>query len=145
MSFWRLPLKISIYKIVIRFCKFLIVLFAYLGRCSKCPPPACTQALRHWHDPLFQSRGFDAWSFTCHLVFIDPGVKIIGAYYRNVLLAQHLLSVISSNACWMCGRNEIRINEDQMWTTKRRSRNELPKRLAEIRNRTQQSLQTVVC
>jgi len=26
-----------------------------------------------------------------HLVFIGPGVKIIGAYYRDVLLAQHLL------------------------------------------------------
>jgi len=25
---------------------------------------ARTQALRHWHDPLIQSRGFDAWSFT---------------------------------------------------------------------------------
>jgi len=29
-----------------------------------------------------------------HLVFIDPGVKIIGAYYRDALLAQHLLPVI---------------------------------------------------
>ena len=85
-----------------------------------------------------------------HLVFIDPGVKIIGVYYRDVLLAQHTyihrayIPVISSNVCWMCGRNEIRINKDQMWTTKRRSCNEHRKRLAEIRNRTQQSLQTFV-
>jgi len=28
------------------------------------------------------------------LVFIDPGVKIIGTYYCDVLLAQHLLPVI---------------------------------------------------
>ena len=45
------------------------------------------------------------------------------------------------NVCWMCGRNEVRINEDQVWTTKRRSRNEHHKRLAEICNRSQQSLQ----
>src|SRR6218665_498001 len=31
------------------------------------------------------------------LVFVNPGVKIIGAYYRDVLLAQHLLPVIPSN------------------------------------------------
>ena len=31
-----------------------------------------------------------------HLVFIEPGVKIIGAYYRDVLLAQYLLPVISN-------------------------------------------------
>src|SRR6218665_2245721 len=43
-----------------------------------------------------------------HLVFIYPGVKIIGAYYRDILLAQHLLPAISSNVCWMCG---VRINE----------------------------------
>jgi len=44
----------------------------------------------------------------------------------------------------MCGRNGARINEDQMLTTKRRSRNEHHKKLAEIRNRTKQSLQTFV-
>src|SRR6218665_1224078 len=33
-----------------------------------------------------------------HLVFIDPGVKIIRAYYRDVLLAQHLLPVIRNLA-----------------------------------------------
>ena len=33
-----------------------------------------------------------------HLVFIDPGVKIIGAYYRDVLLAQHHLPVIRNLA-----------------------------------------------
>jgi len=32
------------------------------------------------------------------LVFIDPGVKIIGAYYRYVLLAKHLLPVIKNLA-----------------------------------------------
>jgi len=32
------------------------------------------------------------------LVFIVPGVKIIGAYYRDVLLAQHLLPVIRNLA-----------------------------------------------
>jgi len=78
------------------------------------------------------------------LVLIDLWVKIIGAYYRDVLLALHLLPVISSNVCWMCRRNEGRVNEDQMWMTKRRSRNEHHKRLAEIRNRRQQSLQTFV-
>src|SRR6218665_614379 len=44
---------------------------------------------RNWHNPLIQSRGF---------VFIDPGVKYIGAYYRNVLLAQHLLPIIRNLA-----------------------------------------------
>ena len=33
-----------------------------------------------------------------HLVFIDPGVKINGAYYRDVLLSQHLLPVIRNPA-----------------------------------------------
>src|SRR6218665_2049938 len=79
-----------------------------------------------------------------HLLFIDPRVKIIGAYYRDVLLAQRLLPVISSNVCWMCGQNEVRINEDQTGTTKCRSRNEHQKRLAEIRNCTQQSIQIFV-
>jgi len=32
--------------------------------------------------------------------------------------------------CWICGRNEVRINEDQMWTTKGRSRNGHHNRLA---------------
>jgi len=78
---------------------------------------------------------------------LEPGPPVIllryciGVYYRDVFLA-HLLPVISSNVCWMCGRNEVGINEDQMWTTKRRSHNEHHKRLAEIWNRTQQSLQT---
>jgi len=45
------------------------------------------------------------WSITAvstlnhsHMVFIDPGVKIIGVYYRDVLLAQHLLPVIRNLA-----------------------------------------------
>ena len=32
------------------------------------------------------------------MVFIDPGVKIIGAYYRDVLLTQHLLPFIRNLA-----------------------------------------------
>jgi len=33
-----------------------------------------------------------------HLLFIDAGVKIIGAYYCDVLLAQHLLPDIRNLA-----------------------------------------------
>jgi len=33
-----------------------------------------------------------------HLVFIDPGVKINGDYYRDVLLSQHLLPVMRNLA-----------------------------------------------
>ena len=93
---------------------------------------------------IFWSRAAVSTLGRSHLVLIDPGVKIIDAYHRDALMAQHLLPVISSNVCWMCGRTEVRITEDQMWTTKRRTRNEHHKRLAEIRNRTQQSLQTFV-
>jgi len=32
------------------------------------------------------------------LMFIEPGVKINGAYYRDVLLGQHLLPAIRSVA-----------------------------------------------
>jgi len=32
------------------------------------------------------------------LMFIEPGVKLNGAYYRDVLLGQHLLSAIRSVA-----------------------------------------------
>jgi len=35
---------------------------------------------------------------TTELMFIEPGVKINGAYYRDVLLAQHLLPAIRSVA-----------------------------------------------
>ena len=35
---------------------------------------------------------------TTELMFIEPGVKINGAYYRNVLLGQHLLPSIRSVA-----------------------------------------------
>jgi len=35
---------------------------------------------------------------TTELMFIEPGVKINGAYYRYVLLGQHLLLAISSVA-----------------------------------------------
>jgi len=33
---------------------------------------------------------------TTELMFIEPGVKINGAYYRDVLLGQHLLPAIRS-------------------------------------------------
>jgi len=35
---------------------------------------------------------------TTELMFIEPGVKINGAYYRDVLLGQHLLTAIRSVA-----------------------------------------------
>ena len=35
---------------------------------------------------------------TTELLFIEPGVKINGAYYRDVLLGQHLLPAIRSVA-----------------------------------------------
>jgi len=35
---------------------------------------------------------------TTELMFIEPGIKINGAYYRNVLLGQHLLPSIRSVA-----------------------------------------------
>ena len=35
---------------------------------------------------------------TTELIFIEPGVKINGAYYRDVLLGQHLLPAIRSVA-----------------------------------------------
>ena len=35
---------------------------------------------------------------TTELMFIEPGVKINGAYYRDVLLDQHLLPAIRSVA-----------------------------------------------
>ena len=131
-------------SLIILWRKFSVVLFEYLIKedaqnvllLLTCKPWGTGMIL--WSRATVPTLGHS------HLVFIDPGVKIIGAYYRDVLLAQHLLPVISSNICWMCGRNEVRINEDQMWTTKRRSRNKDHKSLAEIRNRTQLSLQTFV-
>jgi len=35
---------------------------------------------------------------TAELMFIEPGVKINGAYYRDILLGQHLLPAIRSTA-----------------------------------------------
>jgi len=35
---------------------------------------------------------------TTELMFIEPGVKVNGAYYRHVLLGQHLLPAIRSVA-----------------------------------------------
>ena len=103
--------------------KFSVVLFAYLIK-EDVQNVLLLLARKPW------GTGVILWSIAAvstlgrsHLVFIDPGVKIIGAYYRDVLLAQHLLPVISSNVCWMCGWDEVRINEDQISTTKRRNRN----------------------
>ena len=41
-----------------------------------------------------------------HLVFIDPGVKINGAYYRDVLLSQHLPVIrnIAPEGCFVFKR-----------------------------------------
>ena len=107
-------------SLIIFWRKFSVVLFAYLIK--EDVRNFLLLAHKLW------GTGMILWSIAAistlgrsHLVFIDPGVKIIGVYYRDVLLAQHFLPVISSNVCWMCGRNEVRINEDQMWTTKRRS------------------------
>ena len=42
-------------------------------------------------------RRVATWNYT-ELMFIEPGVKINGAYYRDVLLDQHLLPAIRSVA-----------------------------------------------
>jgi len=53
-----------------------------------------------WSRP----RGFDSWSFTFGLRWSWSKNH---RHHRDVLLAQYLLPVISSNVCWMCGRNEV--------------------------------------
>jgi len=131
-------------SLIIFWRKFSVVLFAYLVK-KDVRNILLLLARKPWGtDMILWSIAAVSTLGRSHLVFIDPGVKIIGTYYRDVLLAQYLLPVISSNVCWMCGRNEGRITEDQMWTTKHWSHNEHHKRLAEIRNRTQQPLQTSV-
>ena len=55
---------------------------------------------------------FEMSSFCLHAS--PEALAMILAYHRDVLLAQNLLPVNSSNVCLMGGRNEIRINEDQM-------------------------------
>ena len=42
---------------------------------------------------LMVSVGVSKLGFT-DLIIVDPGVKINGAYYRDVLLSQHLLPVV---------------------------------------------------
>ena len=42
-------------------------------------------------------RRVATWNYT-ELMFIEPGVKVNGAYYRDVLLGQHLLQPIRSVA-----------------------------------------------
>jgi len=49
-----------------------------------------------------------------HLVFIDPGVKIKGAYYRDVLLAQHLLPAfrnLAPEGCFIFQQDSIRVRQ----------------------------------
>ena len=43
-------------------------------------------------NPLWFQSGYQV--LTAEPIFIDPGVKITGAYYRDVLLGEHLLSDI---------------------------------------------------
>jgi len=47
----------------------------------------------HFSKSVMVSVGMSALGCT-ELIFIDPGVKINGAYYRDVLLSQHLLPQI---------------------------------------------------
>ena|SRR6218665_1838623 len=55
------------------------------------------KALRNRHNPLIQSP---VSTFgRSHFVFIDPRVKFIGAYYRDILLAQHLLPAALTFTC----------------------------------------------
>ena len=120
-------------SLVIFWRKFSVVLIAYLIKENVQNVLLLVARKPRGNGMILWSRAEVSTLGRYHLVFIDPGVIIIGAYYRDVLLAQHLLLVtcISSNVCWMCGRNEIRINENQMWTTKRRSCNKHHKRLDE--------------
>ena len=45
-----------------------------------------------------------------HLIFVQPGVKINGAYYRDVLLMQELLPVIRNISGDNGGQDLIHIN-----------------------------------
>jgi len=65
--------------------------------CSKCPPPAATHAadrlLRTWltySKSVMVSVGVSALERT-NLHFVDPGVKVNGQYYRDILLTRDLL------------------------------------------------------
>ena len=71
--------------------------------CSKCPPPERMHAserllLRTMSCPTFSetvmvSVGVSKLGCT-ESIFVEPGVKINGAYYHDVLLMQKLLPVI---------------------------------------------------
>ena len=68
-------------------------------------------SLRHWHDPLIHSRGFDAWSFTfgLHWSWIKNYRRLLlrcsaGTTFSTCYFKQRLLDV------W---GNEVRIKWDQ--------------------------------
>ena len=107
--------KISIYEIVFRFCnkvclyflyaiifnnllkKVLISFFTYLIK-EDVRNVLLLLACKPWGtDMILWSIAAVSTLGRSHLVFINLGVKIIGAYYRNVLLSQHLLPVILNN------------------------------------------------
>jgi len=68
--------------------------------CSKCPPPECVHASERYlrtrptfSETVMVSVGVSKLGCT-ELFFVEPGVKINGGYYRDVLLTQKLLPVI---------------------------------------------------
>ena len=111
MSFWRLSPKISIYEIVFRFCnkvclyfhdiilnnfwrKFSVVIFAYLIKVDVRNVLFLLARKPCGTDMILLSIAAVSTLGRSHLVFIDPGVKIIGPYYRDVLLAHHLPGLV---------------------------------------------------
>jgi len=72
----------------------------YVTRATKKKQVAANRLLRtrtHFNKSVMVSVAVSTLGRS-HLVFIDPGVKINGAYYRDVLLSQHLLPVIRNLA-----------------------------------------------
>ena len=68
--------------------------------CSKCPPPERTHASERllrtrptFSETVMVSVGVSKLGCT-ELFFVEPGVKVNGAYYRDVPLTQKLLPVI---------------------------------------------------
>jgi len=69
--------------------------------CSKCPPPEHVHASERlfrthptFSETVMVSVGVLKLVCTESFFFVEPGVKIKGAYYRDVLLMQKLLPVI---------------------------------------------------
>jgi len=60
---------------------------------SRASPAYSVHVLKMCHG---LGRCIDTWNY--QLMFIEPGVKMNGAYYRDVLLGQHLLPAIRSVA-----------------------------------------------